>query len=76
VARELGSPHAVVMAGEIISPDSSDQVFVNLVSWSAGPLERIIARELHISYKAFRYKVKQIGMEETAVPAGPKGLDL
>jgi hypothetical protein len=65
------------MAGEIISPDSGDQVFVNLVSSSARPLERIIiARELQISYKAFLYKVKQIGMEETAEPAGPKGQDL
>ena len=64
------------MAGDSISPDSSDQVFVNLVSSSARPLERIIARELPISYKAFLYKVKQIAMEETAEPAGPKGQDL
>ena len=34
------------------------------------------ARELQISYKAFLYKVKQIGMEESAGSAGPKGQDL
>jgi two-component system response regulator AtoC len=34
------------------------------------------ARELQISYKAFLYKVKQIGMEETAESAGPKGQHL
>jgi two-component system response regulator AtoC len=42
VARESGSPHSVVISGEIISPDSGDQAFVNLVSPSAQPLERII----------------------------------
>ena len=42
VARESGSPHAVVMSGESISPDSGDQAFFNLVSPSAQPLERII----------------------------------
>jgi two-component system response regulator AtoC len=34
------------------------------------------ARELQISYKALLYKVKQIGMEETAESSGPKGQDL
>jgi two-component system response regulator AtoC len=34
------------------------------------------ARELQISYKALLYKVKQIGMEETAESLGLKGPDL
>ena len=34
------------------------------------------ARELQISYKALLYKVKQIGMEETAESLEPKGQDL
>ena len=34
------------------------------------------ARELQISYKALLYKVKQIGMEDTAESSDPKGQDL
>jgi len=34
------------------------------------------ARELQISYKAFLYKVKQIGMEDSAESSDPKGQDL
>jgi two-component system response regulator AtoC len=34
------------------------------------------ARELQISYKAFLYKVKQIGMEDSSEPSDPKGQDL